>query len=98
MAPVIAGLFSLTRAGDQSRWIATITESIRAFDSAVAWLLDAGLAKWKLPEEIVVWDAPLPRTTSGKIQRRLLGTPAPEARHLLAPRLRTAPVRRDEVS
>ena len=42
------------------------------FEAVTQWLLDAGLAKWKLPEELVVWDAPLPRTTSGKVQRRML--------------------------
>lgn len=39
-------------------------------DSVVAHLLAAGLAKWKLPEQIVLWDRPLPRTESGKVSRR----------------------------
>jgi acyl-CoA synthetase (AMP-forming)/AMP-acid ligase II len=36
------------------------------------WLLSAGLAKWKLPEQIVVWKEPFPYTASGKIIRRAL--------------------------
>ena len=32
----------------------------------------AGLAKWKIPEELVVWDEPLPETASGKVQRNQL--------------------------
>lgn len=36
------------------------------------WLLSAGLAKWKLPEEVVVWDEPFPYTASGKVLRRAL--------------------------
>nr|WP_275693478.1 hypothetical protein [Nocardioides sp. TF02-7] len=58
-----------------------------AFESVVDHLLAAGLAKWKLPEEVVVWDAPLPRTTSGKVQRRRLDGGG--VRRLLAPRLRS---------
>ncbi len=34
------------------------------------WLLSAGLAKWKLPEQIVIWKEPFPYTASGKIIRR----------------------------
>jgi acyl-CoA synthetase (AMP-forming)/AMP-acid ligase II len=58
------------------------------FDSVVAWLLNSGLAKWKLPEQVVVWDQPLPRTASGKVQRRALDTDTVPRRTLLAPRLR----------
>ena len=35
-------------------------------------LVAAGVAKWKIPEELVVWDEPLPETASGKVQRNLL--------------------------
>jgi acyl-CoA synthetase (AMP-forming)/AMP-acid ligase II len=58
------------------------------FDSVIGWLLDAGLAKWKLPEQIVLWDEPLPRTTSGKLQRRMIAVGAEDRPTLLAPRLR----------
>jgi acyl-CoA synthetase (AMP-forming)/AMP-acid ligase II len=59
-----------------------------SFDSVVGWLLDSGLAKWKLPEQVVVWDRPLPRTATGKIQRRLVASDPGPRRTLLAPRLR----------
>ncbi len=42
------------------------------FDTIASRLLAGGLAKWKLPEQIVFWDEPLPRTASGKIQRQAL--------------------------
>jgi len=58
------------------------------FDAVVRWLLDSGLAKWKLPEQIDVWDRPLPRTATGKIQRRLVAGSVEPNRTLLAPRLR----------
>jgi acyl-CoA synthetase (AMP-forming)/AMP-acid ligase II len=58
------------------------------FESVVATLLEGGLAKWKLPEQIVLWDGPLPRTESGKVQRRLLVEGTDSKRSLLAPRLR----------
>ncbi|MFC7886310.1 AMP-binding protein [Streptomyces sp. NPDC057376] len=59
-----------------------------SFDSVVDRLLASGLAKWKLPEQIVVWDRPLPRTETGKIQRRLVADDPGPHRTLLAPRLR----------
>jgi acyl-CoA synthetase (AMP-forming)/AMP-acid ligase II len=58
------------------------------FDGVVGWLLDAGLAKWKLPEQVVIWDQPLPRTESGKVQRRLLAEDGGTRRTFLASRLR----------
>jgi acyl-CoA synthetase (AMP-forming)/AMP-acid ligase II len=42
------------------------------FDTMVDGLLAAGAAKWKLPEELVLWDEPFPETASGKVQRNLL--------------------------
>lgn len=36
------------------------------------WLMSAGLAKWKLPEHLVAWSQPLPRTETGKVLRRAL--------------------------
>jgi acyl-CoA synthetase (AMP-forming)/AMP-acid ligase II len=57
------------------------------FNAVTRWLLHAGLAKWKLPEQIVVWDRPLPRTQSGKIQRHLVAAGHERRTSLLAPRL-----------
>jgi acyl-CoA synthetase (AMP-forming)/AMP-acid ligase II len=42
------------------------------FDAMVDALTAAGLAKWKIPEELVVWDDVFPETASGKVQRALL--------------------------
>jgi acyl-CoA synthetase (AMP-forming)/AMP-acid ligase II len=42
------------------------------FDAMVDALVAAGAAKWKIPEELVVWDEPFPETASGKVQRNLL--------------------------
>ncbi len=58
------------------------------FEGVTGWLLDAGLAKWKLPEQVVVWDGPLPRTESGKVQRRMLADGTTGRRMHLAARLR----------
>lgn len=59
------------------------------FDDLVEQLRNAGLATWKLPEQVVVWDSPLPRTETGKIQRRAVASDAaPQRRMLFAPRLR----------
>jgi len=43
-------------------------------DDVVAHLLAAGMARRKLPEELVIWDEPLPRTASGKVVRSRLAT------------------------
>jgi non-ribosomal peptide synthetase component E (peptide arylation enzyme) len=59
------------------------------FDQVINELLGAGLARSKLPEQIVVWESPLPRAASGKIQRRLVTEHAGPRRTLLAPRLRS---------
>jgi non-ribosomal peptide synthetase component E (peptide arylation enzyme) len=42
------------------------------------WLLSKGLAKWKLPEQVIVWDEPFPYTASGKIIRRELAAAGSE--------------------
>ena len=57
-------------------------------DSIVDYLRSAGLATRKLPEQVVLWDEPLPRTTSGKVIRSRLVTDAPSKRSLVADRLR----------
>jgi acyl-CoA synthetase (AMP-forming)/AMP-acid ligase II len=58
------------------------------FDAISSWLLAAGLAKWKLPEQIVSWSGPLPRTESGKVQRHQLAKDLGRYPSLFAPRLR----------
>ena len=57
------------------------------FDGITGQLLSAGLARWKLPEQIVFWDDPLPRTASGKIRRQALAAGAAGRRRGLARRL-----------
>jgi acyl-CoA synthetase (AMP-forming)/AMP-acid ligase II len=44
----------------------------RVLDAMVA----AGLAKWKLPESVVSYGAPLPVTPTGKVERRSLSEDA----------------------
>ena len=46
-------------------------------DDVVAHLERAGTARRKLPEQIVMWDTPLPRTPSGKVVRARLVMEAP---------------------
>jgi acyl-CoA synthetase (AMP-forming)/AMP-acid ligase II len=58
------------------------------FAAMVDALVDAGAAKWKIPEELVVWDAPFPETASGKVQRQLLDEQGAGRPRQLAPRLR----------
>jgi acyl-CoA synthetase (AMP-forming)/AMP-acid ligase II len=53
----------------------------------VAHLQRAGLATRKLPEQLVRWDEPLPRTGSGKIVRARLATGSAGRPTDLAPRL-----------
>jgi non-ribosomal peptide synthetase component E (peptide arylation enzyme) len=58
------------------------------FDAIAGRLLAGGLAKWKLPEQVVFWDEPLPRTASGKIQRQALADGGRGRPSGMAPRLR----------
>ena len=46
----------------------------------VRHLLAQGTAQRKLPEEVVIWDGPLPRTASGKVVRSRLVMEAPAQR------------------
>jgi acyl-CoA synthetase (AMP-forming)/AMP-acid ligase II len=62
-----------------------------AMDRLVGGLRAAGLATWKLPEQIVVWAQPMPRTPTGKVARRLVADDATERPTALAPRLRGHP-------
>ncbi len=57
------------------------------FDAMVDGLVAAGLAKWKIPEELVVWDEPFPETASGKVQRNLLDERGAGFDRVLAARL-----------
>jgi acyl-CoA synthetase (AMP-forming)/AMP-acid ligase II len=52
-----------------------------------AYLLGRGVARRKLPEQLVRWDGPLPRTASGKIVRSRLVMESPAKDSDLAPRL-----------
>lgn len=65
---------------------ATTTGDI-TYGDVVNHLIGAGLAKWKLPEQIVVWDGNYPRTPSGKIIRRQLSDETRHLRTLYAPRI-----------
>ena len=59
-----------------------------SFDAMVEGLVAAGLAKWKIPEELVQWDEPFPETPSGKVQRNRLAELGAGRPRTLAPRLR----------
>ena len=58
------------------------------FDAVVDGLRAAGLATWKLPEELVIWDAPFPENATGKVLRPRLEPGGAGRPRLLAPRLR----------
>jgi acyl-CoA synthetase (AMP-forming)/AMP-acid ligase II len=58
------------------------------FDAMVEGLVTAGLAKWKIPEELVVWNEVLPETASGKVQRKDLEAGGQGRPREVAPRLR----------
>jgi acyl-CoA synthetase (AMP-forming)/AMP-acid ligase II len=55
--------------------------------SVGASLVAAGLAKWKLPEELVIWDEDFPQNASGKVVRTDLADAAADRPRVLAPRL-----------
>ena len=58
-----------------------------AFDSVIGELRDAGLATWKLPEELVLWDEPFPENATGKILRNDLAKRSAGRPRMVAPRL-----------
>ena len=60
------------------------------FDEVISGLLDAGLATWKLPEEIVIWDQDFPENATGKILRPQLAEQSAGRPRLVAPRLQGA--------
>jgi acyl-CoA synthetase (AMP-forming)/AMP-acid ligase II len=55
--------------------------------TVLAHLRAAGVATRKLPEEVVIWDEPLPRTASGKVIRSSLTMDAPVKRSMSVDRL-----------
>jgi non-ribosomal peptide synthetase component E (peptide arylation enzyme) len=57
------------------------------YEVVKAFLLENGVARGKLPEQVDVWTEPLPRTPSGKIQRNRLPSPGGDVRTTVAPRL-----------
>ena len=65
-------------------------EASLTLDDVVAYLLANGVAQRKLPEQLVRWDGPLPRTPSGKIVRSRLVMESPAKDSDLAARLRPA--------
>ena len=65
---------------------AETSESV-SYEAVSEFLLKVGLARWKLPEQIVIWEEPLPRTGSGKILRDRLATDGVAKHTIFAPRL-----------
>ena len=59
-----------------------------AFETMLDALVAAGAAKWKIPEELVLWTDPFPETASGKVQRNLLDEQGVGRPRAVAPRLR----------
>lgn len=57
---------------------------------AVIALTSAGLPKYKLPEELVIWTEPLPVNANGKVERAKLHVAAEGRRRLIAERLADA--------
>ena len=64
-------------------------------DAVVAHLLARGIARRRFPEQLVLWDGPLPRTTSGKVIRSRLIMEAPGKPTQLVERLRSPEPRAD---
>jgi acyl-CoA synthetase (AMP-forming)/AMP-acid ligase II len=64
-----------------------VDQNAPTYDDVVASLLGYGLARGKLPEEIVFWQEPLPRNASGKIVRSQLRDGAESRPRDRAPRL-----------
>ena len=52
-------------------------------------LVAAGLPKYKLPEELVFWDRPLPLNANGKVERKVLSSTARGRRREVAARVAT---------
>ena len=63
-------------------------ETVITLDRVCAHLRAEGTATRKLPEQLVVWDEPLPRTVSGKVVRSRLLMESPTKHNEYVPRLR----------
>ncbi len=61
-------------------------------DEVAGWLSAAGLARWKLPEQVVIWHEPFPYTASGKVLRRALADGGADRPTHYAARLHTAEI------
>ncbi len=59
-------------------------------EAVVGYLRAQGLATRKWPEQVVVWDEPLPRTTSGKVVRARLTMEAAAKRSMFVERLQAS--------
>jgi acyl-CoA synthetase (AMP-forming)/AMP-acid ligase II len=57
-------------------------------EDIIRHLLTRGTARRKLPEQVVMWDKPLPRTASGKVIRARLATESSTRPYELAERVR----------
>jgi acyl-CoA synthetase (AMP-forming)/AMP-acid ligase II len=66
--------------GEAEMSLATVTDA----------LIAAGLPKYKLPEELVFWDQPLPVNANGKVERKTLHARSDGRPRVLADRLLTA--------
>jgi acyl-CoA synthetase (AMP-forming)/AMP-acid ligase II len=85
-----AASFALPDAATGERLAVAILPSQEAvidLEDVTTHLRSAGVATRRLPEELVLWDEPLPRTTSGKIVRSRLVMDAPSKPSIVAPRL-----------
>jgi acyl-CoA synthetase (AMP-forming)/AMP-acid ligase II len=60
-----------------------------SLEAIVAYLRSVGTATRQLPEQVVVWDEPLPRTASGKVIRSRLVMDTPAKVSMVADRLRS---------
>ena len=63
--------------------------TVITLDRVCAYLRAEGTATRKLPEQLVLWDEPLPRTVSGKVVRSRLLMESPAKHNEYAPRLRS---------
>ncbi len=59
------------------------------FNTLMDALLETGLAKRSLPEELVIWDAPFPRTVTDKLRRPALAVDSVDRPHLFGSRLKS---------
>ena len=62
-----------------------------SLELVLAFLRAGGMATRKLPEQLVIWGEPLPRTASGKVIRARLAMDAPSKPSMSVKRLQTNP-------